>query len=105
MFDLHYIMRRAWTLRKEKGYTMGTALRLAWGEAKGVKRYALNLENLRALISGYLARLIVTDEHQQHKRDALRMALLAPVDALGVAVLDGKTTGLCKYAARNGGGF
>jgi len=28
-------------------------------------------------------------------------ALLLPVDALGVAVTDGKTVGVCKYAMRN----
>ena len=33
-YNLASIMRRAWGLRREKGYTMTTALRLAWMEAK-----------------------------------------------------------------------
>lgn len=33
------IMHRAWELRKAKGYTMSTALRLAWREARGEKAY------------------------------------------------------------------
>lgn len=43
----------------------------------------------------------LTDAHQLHKYEALRAALMAPVDIQGVAVLDGKTVGLCKYALRN----
>ena len=39
--------------------------------------------------------------HDAHKLEILRAALLLPVDAVGVAVADGKTVGLCKYAVRN----
>ena len=96
------IMLRAWELRRAKGYTMSTALRLAWREAKGEKGYTFRLENARALITAYLVKLIrnVQDIHDQHKVEILRAALL-PVDALGVAVTDGKTAGVCKYAMRN----
>ena len=97
------IMLRAWELRKTKGYTMSTALRLAWREARGEKGYTFKLENARALITAYLVKLIrnVQDIHDQHKVEILRAALLLPVDALGVAVTDGKTVGVCKYAMRN----
>ena len=104
MFNLSKIMRRAWELRKAKGYTLCTALRLAWAEAKGSKLYAFRLEDARAAISAYLVKLIragFADIHEQHKHDALRAALLLPCDAQGVAIMDGKTCGLCKYAARN----
>lgn len=102
-YNLTTIMRRAWALRREKGFTMKTALRLAWAEAKGCKAYAYRLEDARAMISSYLMKLVkaVKDIHDQHKLDILRAALLAPVDALGLAVMDGKTVGLCKYACRN----
>ena len=103
-YNLTAIMRRAWELRKAKGYTLCTALRLAWAEAKGCKLYAFRLEDARAAISSYLVKLIragFADIHDQHKHDALRSALLLPCDVLGVAVMDGKTCGLCKYAARN----
>ena len=103
-FNLVSIMRRAWELRKVKGYTLRTALKLAWAEAKGCKFYAFNLENSRASISSYLVKLIragFSDIHDLHKHDALRAALLLPCDALGVAVMDGKTCGLCKYAVIN----
>ena len=43
----------------------------------------------------------LTDIHEQHKVEHLKAALLAACDRLGVAVLDGKTVGLCKYALRN----
>ena len=43
----------------------------------------------------------LADIHEQHKVEHLRAALLTPCDRLGVAVLDGKTVGLCKYALRN----
>lgn len=132
-YNLTTIMRRAWALRREKGFTMMTALRLAWAEAKGCKGYAYRkevgqrptsavdclqsasvasaglvpvmaeLEDARAPISSYLMKLhkAITTDHDQHKFDILRAALLAPVDALGLAVMDGKTVGLCKYACRN----
>lgn len=102
-YNLVSIMRRAWELRKAYRHTMTTALRLAWAEAKGGKGYTFNMENARASISTYLAKLAaaLVDIHQQHKYEALRAALVAPVDAFGVAVLDGKTVGLCKYAVRN----
>ena len=97
------IMLRAWELRRAKGYTMATALRLAWREARGEKGYTFRLENARALITAYLVKLIrnVQDIHDQHKVEILRAALLLPVDALGIAVTDGKTVGVCKYAMRN----
>ena len=97
------IMLRVWELRRAKGYTMSTALRLAWREAKGEKGYTFRLENARALITAYLVKLMsaIRDIHDQHKVEILRAALLLPVDALGVAVMEGKTVGLCKYAMRN----
>lgn len=103
MFNLSTIMRRAWELRKAYRHTMTTALRLAWAEAKGQKGYTFQLENHRASITAYLMKLVkaITDEHQQHKYDILRAALLIPVDTLGIAVMDGKMIGLCKYAVRN----
>lgn len=102
-YNLASIMRRAWGLRREKGYTMTTALRLAWMEAKGNKGYAFRLEEARAQITAYLVKLgkAIADIHDQHKLEILRAALLLPVDALGLAVADGKTVGLCKYACRN----
>lgn len=65
--------------------------------------YPFRLEDARASISAYLVKLgkALTDAHQLHKYEALRAALMAPVDIQGVAVLDGKTVGLCKYALRN----
>lgn len=97
------IMTRAWELRRAKGYTMSTALRLAWREARGEKGYTFRLENARALITAYLVKLLrnIQDIHDQHKVEILRAALLLPVDAVGVAVTDGKTVGVCKYAMRN----
>lgn len=102
-YNLSEIMRRAWGLRKDRGCTMMTALRIAWAEAKGEKVYTFNVENARAAISSYLVKLAgaITDIHQLHKYDALREALLLPVDAMGVAVMPGKSVGLCKYAVRN----
>ena len=101
--NLKDIMLRAWELRKAKGYTMATALRLAWREARGEKGYTFKLENARALITAYLVKLIrnVQDIHDQHKVEILRAALLLPCDAVGMAVTDGKTVGVCKYAMRN----
>lgn len=102
-YNLVQIMRHAWELRRERNYTMTTALRLAWKEAKGEKGYTFNLENARALISSYLMKLVnaVKDIHDQHKLDILRDALLLPCDVQGIAVMEGKTVGLCKYACRN----
>ena len=102
-YNFVQIMHRAWELRKARGYTMTTALRLAWAEAKGEKAYTFRLENARAQISAYLVKLVkaVKDSHDAHKLEILRAALLLPVDALGIAVADGKTVGLCKYAMRN----
>ena len=103
-YNLTAIMVRAWKLRKAKGYTLCTALKIAWAEAKGGKRYAFRLEDARASISAYLVKLLragFADIHEQHKHDVLCAALLLPCDALGIAVMDGKTCGLCKYAARN----
>lgn len=100
---LSTIMHRAWELRKQYRHTMATALRLAWAEAKGEKGYTFQLENHRASITSYINKLAkaIIDEHAQHKYDTLRAALLAPVDALGIAVMGGKMIGLCKYAVRN----
>ena len=103
-YNLSGIMCRAWALRRAKGYTLSTALKLAWGEAKGVKLYTFNVESERAGITAYIVKAMRTglpDIHEQHKVEHLRAALLAPCDRLGVAVLDGKTVGLCKYALRN----
>lgn len=102
-YNLVSIMRRAWELRREKGYTMMTALRLAWAEAKGCKAYTFKLDNARALLTAYLVKLMqqIQDIHDQHKVEILRAALLLPVDKLGIAVTDGKTVGVCKYAMRN----
>lgn len=103
-YNLSGIMRRAWELRRAKGYTLSTALKLAWGEAKGVKLYTFNVENGRAGITAYIVKAIragLANIHEQHKVEHLKTALLAACDRLGVAVLDGKTVGLCKYALRN----
>lgn len=102
-YNLSTIMRRAWELRKSSRRTFATCLKLAWAEAKGQRFYTYNMENARAAISAYLVKLgaALTDIHQQHKYDTISAALIAPCDALGVAVLDGKTVGLCKYAVRN----
>ncbi len=95
-YNLSEIMRRAWSLRGDRGCTMMTALRIAWAEAKGEKVYTFNVENVRAAISSYLVKLAgaITDIHQQHKYDALREALLLPVDTMGVAVMPGKSVAL-----------
>ena len=103
-YNLHQIMIRAWELRKAHSFTLCTALKLAWSEAKGVRRYTFNVEAERAGITAYIVKAIregLEDVHQRHKVEALRAALLASCDRLGVAVLDGKTVGLCKYALRN----
>lgn len=102
-YNLRKIMARAWELRREKGYSLMTALRLAWAEAKGAKAYAFNLEAARASISAYLAKLAdrITDIHDLHKYEILRASLLLPCDQEGLAVMAGKAVGLCKYAVRN----
>ena len=100
-YDLRQLMARAWAIRREKGFSLMTALRLAWREAKGGKGYAYNLETARASISAFLAALVVQTIHDQHKREALLQALKTPCDREGLAVLDGKTVGLCKFACRN----
>ena len=103
-YNLATIMCRAWALRRAKGYTLSTALKLAWGEAKGVKLYTFNVESERAGITAYIVKTMragLSDIHEQHKVEHLKAALLAACDRLGVAVLDGKTVGLCKYALRN----
>lgn len=106
-FNLQQIMRRAWAIRRERSLTLCTALRMAWAEAKGMKVYPFNLEAERAAISAYVVKLAgliragLSDIHALHKLDILREALLKSVDALGIAVMDGKTVGLCKYAIRN----
>ena len=100
-YNLRQIMARAWAIRKEKGFSLMTALRLAWKEAKGGKGYAFNLEAARAAITAYLVGLVIRDIHDQHKRETLLEALRTPCDREGLAVLDGKAAGLCKYAVRN----
>ena len=106
-YNLKQIMSRAWTLRRERSLTLCTALKIAWAEAKGNKVYTFNLEAERAAISAYVIKLGkqlrtgLNDIHALHKYDCLRAALLKSVDALGIAVLDGKTVSLCKYAIRN----
>lgn len=106
-YNLQQIMRRAWQLRRGRCMTICTALKLAWAEAKDQKVYTFNLEAERAAISAYVAKLGrairagLTDIHALHKLECLRVALLKSVDALGIAVMDGKTVGLCKYAVRN----
>lgn len=103
MFDLSKIMKREWEIKRTSRQTFATCLKLAWAAAKGLKVYTFDMENARAGISAYLAKLVKTDrdEHGEHKLAILRVALLAKVDRIGVAVLDGKTVGLCKYAVRN----
>ena len=103
MYNLSTIMLRAWELRRERGFTLATALRLAWREAKGGNGYTFKLENARAMITAYLVKLIkaVEDIHDLHKVEILRAALLLPCDVDGIVVTDGKMVGLCKYAVRN----
>ncbi|MBR2390279.1 MAG: hypothetical protein IKA94_05725 [Mogibacterium sp.] len=106
-YNLQQIMCRAWVLRRERSLTLCTALKIAWAEAKGEKVYTFNLEAERAAVSAYvmkLGRLIrsgLDDIHALHKYAILRAALLKSIDSVGVAVMDGKTVGLCKYAIRN----
>ena len=103
-YNLKQIMRRAWALRRERSLTLCTALKIAWAETKGEKVYTFNLEAERAAISSYIVKLIrsgLDDIHALHKLECLRAALLKGVDALGIAVMDGKSVSLCKYAIRN----
>ena len=100
-YNLKEIMRRAWQIRKERGFSLMTALRLAWKEAKGMKGYTFNMEAHRASITAYLLGLVVQTIHDQHKRETLLEALKTPCDGDGLAVLEGKAVGLCKYAVRN----
>lgn len=106
-YNLTQIMRRAWVFRRERSLTLCTALKIAWAEDKGQKVYPFALEAERAAISAYVVKLGkqlragLDDIHAQHKYDCLRAALLTSIDALGIAVMDGKSVGLCKYAIRN----
>ena len=106
-YNLKQIMSRAWALRRERSLTLCTALKIAWAEAKGEKVYTFNLDAERAAITAYIVKLGkqlragLDDIHAQHKYDILRAALLKSIDALGIAVMDGKSVGLCKYAIRN----
>lgn len=52
-YNLASIMRRAWELRRARGYTLSTALKLAWGEVKGMRLYTFNVESGRAGITAY----------------------------------------------------
>ena len=97
-------MKRAWQLRKEHGYTLATAMRLAWAELKGVKLYAMHLgHDRRKAISLYLDQMLenhLTGAHDLSKYQTLRNALRLPEDTADVVVMDGKSCGLCKYAIR-----
>lgn len=107
--NLSTLMQSAWQRFKAEGnaFTFATCLKLAWMEAKGCKGYTFRLEAERAAITAYLMKLVrlmragLADIHQLHKVEILRAALLRSVDAQGIAVLDGKTVGVCKYAIRN----
>lgn len=104
-FNLVQIMRRAWEIKRDPRhvYSFGTCLKLAWAEAKGGKLYGVNVEAVRAQVTSYILRLMrnIRDEHDVHKLEALRAALLAPIDRHGIAVLDGKTAGLVRYAVQH----
>lgn len=106
-YNLKQIMRRAWALRRERSLTLCTALKIAWAEAKGEKVYTFNLDAERAAITAYIVKLGkqlragLDDIHALHKYNILSAALLKGCDALGIAVMDGKSVGLCKYAIRN----
>lgn len=97
--NLHNIMTRAWEIRKADGCTMSAALRLAWSEVKESK-YTFDMSANRASIVACLAKLVISNIHDLHKRDILRAALrLETVD--GIASMCGKWVGLCKWAVRN----
>lgn len=103
-FNLKNIMVKAWDMKRNSNRTFATCLKLAWAEAKGEKKYTVNIETARAGISAYLVKLIDKqdkDEHEIHKLEILKNALLAKLDKMGIAVLDGKTVGLVKYAVKN----
>lgn len=101
--NMSNLMKRAWAIRRERTCTMSTALKLAWGEARGVKLYSYRLTEALAAIKAYCLKLAecIADIHDVHKLDILTAVQTAKVDSEGVAVLDGKTVGLCKYAVRN----
>ena len=108
--NLSDLMRSAWQRFRSEGnrFTFATCLKLAWMEAKGSRRATPSgWRAERAAITAYLMKLVklvragLADIHQQHKVEILRAALLRSVDAQGIAVLDGKTVGICKYAVRN----
>lgn len=107
--DRSSILKRAHDLRREYAYTMDTAQRLAWAEAKGLKRYAVHLEDIRHDVVSYLVKLAdeieaaaVYDIHAVNKYWCISNALGVHADRAGVVVVDGKACGLLKYAARNG---
>ena len=106
-YNLASIMRRAWELYRDDHNSFATCLKLAWKEAKGEKAYTFDMATGSSAIKAYLAKLAeaikngLDDIHQMHKLDILQAALAAPCDLFGVAVMDGKTVGLCKYAVRN----
>ena len=57
-YNMSNILRRAWEIRRERNATMSTALKLEWGEAKGVKLYTTHLiETERAADCGAGARI------------------------------------------------
>ena len=97
-------MQRAWELRRMHGYTLETAMRIAWAEMKGVHLYAMHLgQEARHSISLYLAELLANHlegAHDYSKYQTLRAALALPEDAEGVTVMNGKMCGLCKYAVK-----
>lgn len=97
------LMRRMHEIRKDYGYSKRTALRLAWREARGTKGYALHIEPIRRDVCQYVTNLVgnVKDIHDFNKHQILRDALSLEEDADGIIVVDGKTAGLLKYAARN----
>ena len=107
--NLANLMRSAWQRFKAEGnrFTFATCLKLAWAEAKGGKGYCFHLEAERAAITSYLLKLLklmregLADIHDEHKAEIIRAALMRSVDKNGIAVLDGKTVGICKYAIRN----
>ena len=69
--------------------------------------YFFNLDENRDAVKAYLVKLGAAlevgldDIHQIHKHEILTAALGYQMDKEGVAVVDGKTVGLLKYAVRN----
>lgn len=97
--NLKNLMTRAWAIRKADNCTMSDALRLAWQEVKTAK-YTFNMKENRESIAACLAKLVINNIHDLHKRDILRAALrMDTVD--GIATMCGKWVGLCKWAVRN----